>query len=274
MRKALITFLILVTIIIAAKKPKMAVYGFKSETFTRPQIVSLNSILESALIDLGYFKVLTREDIKIILKERELSDIGLVEPEEFGRMVGARCVVFGKVERSFGRSGYATVSVKIIDIDSGEIVFAEARDVPIQEVADEVKRIVQEIGYGEKGIYKKVVERVERKETAAKKKTSKKSERNFLSIGVYYIYYEDEFYYYQQEMYIPNVKFGVKGKDSAYGASLLLGVFYRKYLGPLFGEVGTIALFVPYVEVGVELGMIDVSLMYLIYPGISLTFSF
>ena len=254
--------------IFALDQPKLAVYGFKSQTFSKRDIASLNSVLESALIDLGYFKVLTRDDIKLILKERKLSDMGLVQPEDFGRMIGSKYVVFGSVEKSFGKYGYVTVSVKIIDVDSGEIVFADASNVPAPEVDKAIKRIVSEIRYGKNGIYK-----IKREKLAVKPVKNREKE-SFLSFGVYYVYTYDEYYDYLQEWYIPMLRYGVFKGDSAYGVNLLLGGFYRKYFGVLYGEIGTVMLFIPYIEGGLKLGPIELSVFDFMFPGISLSFTF
>lgn len=267
MRKNVIFLIIvLASVALALNQPKIAVYGFRSQTFSKGEIASLNSVLESSLMDLGYFKVLTREDIKLILKERKLADTGLVEPEDFGKMIGAKYVVFGNVDRSFGKYGYVTVSVKIIDIDSGEIVFADASNVPRSEVEESIREIVSEIGYGKEGIYKRKVKRVG-------KVSGKKEKGTFFSMGVYYVYYEDE-YGYMQEYYIPMLRYGIYDNKAAYGVNLLLGGFYRKYFGAFYGEIGTVMLFVPYIEGGLKLGPLELSLFDVVFPGISLTFTF
>ncbi len=267
--KKVITILIavfLVSVASALDQPKIAVYGFRSQTFSRGEIASLNSVLESALMDLGHFKVLTREDIKLILKERKLADTGLVEPEDFGKMIGAKYVIFGSVERSFGKYGYVTVSVKIIDIDSGEIVFADASNVPMSEVEGSIREIVSEIGYGKEGIYKRNPRHIE---NIAKKK----EKGTFFSMGIYYVYYEDD-YGYMEDYYIPMLRYGTYDNGTTYGVNLLLGGFYRKYFGVFYGEVGTVMLFVPYIEGGLKLGPLELSLFDVVFPGISITFTF
>ncbi len=270
--KIFLISILLVAVLIAAQ-PKLAVYGFRSQTFSSNDIASLNSILESALIDLGYFKVLTREDIKLILKERKLSSTGLVEPEDFGKMIGAKYVVFGNVDRSFGKAGYATASVKIIDIDSGEIVFAEVASVPMAEVGQAIKEMVSKIGYGKGGVYKKKSEALLEKVKPEKVKETKKEEGTFFSVGAYYIYYEDE-YGDQVEGIIPMLRLGARKGGTAYGVNLYLGGFYRRYLGVFYGEVGTILLLIPYIEGGIKLGPLELSVFDVVFPGVSLTFTF
>ncbi len=276
--KRVFLLILLSTIVLA--QPKLAVYGFTSDTFGKTEIASLNSVLESALIDLNYFKVLTREDIKLILKERNLSETGLVKPQDFGKMIGARYVVFGKVNSTFGKPGYVTVSVKIIDVESGEIVFSEAVDVPRDSVSDAVKRIVKSIEYRNGKIVKnkKVLEEFFETEGKESPKSEKK-EGTFLSIGAYYFYdpecvFSDYYYYYCNEMVLPMLRIGGREGSTVYGFNVLLGVFAREYVGPLFFEIGTMVIFIPYIEAGLAVGPLELSLMYLIFPGISVSFTF
>ena len=289
MRKTIIGVLLLIVIVgaFAVSKPKLAVYGFDSTSFSQEEIAGLTSLLESQLFDLGYFSIVERASLEKILKEKKLESGGVVgsteRAMELGRLVGADYIAFGKIDRALNN---IVLSFKIVDVNTGEVVFSVSRmlghDSPLEKLienmvktikVDENGRIMKEKMDEEAGRLVPVttevpssIPRVPGRETYSK---------FFLSAGIYAI--PDE---YNEPICIPVLKMGLakykKGNLTGItGVSLpTLGVFYRTYFGMFYGEIGTVLILIPYVEVGVRLSNVNIGLLWFYVPYVGVSFNF
>jgi len=289
MRKTIAGVLLLIVIVgvFAVSKPKLAVYGFDSTSFSQEEIAGLTSLLESQLFDLGYFSIVERASLEKILKEKKLESGGIVgstkRAMELGRLVGADYIAFGKIDRALNN---IVLSFKIVDVNTGEVVFSVSKMLgygsPLEKL---IENMVKTIKVDEKGriMKEKMTEEaggLDPVTTRVPSFTSRVPGREtyskfFLSAGIYTI--PDE---YNEPICIPVLKMGLaeyrKGDlTGIMGASLpTLGAFYRTYFGMFYGEIGTILIFIPYVEVGVSFSGIDIGLFWFYVPYVGVSFKF
>jgi len=102
------------------------------------------------------FSVIERGRIDIILKELDLQQSGITsegDAVKVGRLASVRYVVFGtgRLERTGDSYFLKAATVKMIDVETGEVVIMASRsgagELPI-EVANEIGRDIREYFYG------------------------------------------------------------------------------------------------------------------------------
>ncbi len=146
MREKVIATIIMVILILPvcanASSVAIAVLPFNVSKVGNPALGedALNSMTE-ALLDWG-FRIVERQKIKTIMKELELSLSGAVDEDKMlqvGRMSSAKYIMSGTLtnanilnqeqssfmQRAWIQNIQATVSVRVIDVESGEIVFVK-----------------------------------------------------------------------------------------------------------------------------------------------------
>ncbi|MBB6062592.1 hypothetical protein HNP65_001030 [Thermosipho japonicus] len=89
----------------------------------------LISILEQKALELGRFRVFSRNDLDMIVKERNLGDLGLVEQTfEAGKILGARYAILltlTELTSNYEKNGYTAslrLSLKLYDLKNGELL--------------------------------------------------------------------------------------------------------------------------------------------------------
>ena len=89
----------------------------------------LISILEQKALELGRFKVYSRNDLDMIIKERNLGELGIVDQTfELGKIVGARYAVLltlSELSANYEDNGYTAslrLSLKMYDLKNGELL--------------------------------------------------------------------------------------------------------------------------------------------------------
>ncbi|MDK2839569.1 MAG: hypothetical protein PWQ83_1119 [Thermosipho sp. (in: thermotogales)] len=89
----------------------------------------LISILEQKALELGRFRVFSRNDLDMIVKERNLGDLGIVEQTfEAGKILGARYAILltlTELTSNYEKNGYTAslrLSLKLYDLKTGELL--------------------------------------------------------------------------------------------------------------------------------------------------------
>lgn len=137
---------LLLSIAAAQAAERIAVMEFDNKTPYRGWRVGqgASDMLATALVKRTKYSVIERDKLSSIVSEQNLSnDASRFDPStaaEIGRLLGARYIVTGSVTEygrssaggsglgvSLGKKGYnSAVDIRIIDVNTGEIVFAES----------------------------------------------------------------------------------------------------------------------------------------------------
>jgi len=140
-KKALIIPLILLSLIVMgaglqiSQKIRVVILPGKTmQGWTEDDVDYLISILEETMLNLGRFELYSRQNLKEIMKERGLSELGITEAIEVGEIASAKYVILLTLNEL--RTGYdseedeyyamTNLSVKVIDITDGKIVASKA----------------------------------------------------------------------------------------------------------------------------------------------------
>lgn len=115
-----------------SKVERIAVLPFVSSNGHHPEdgIVMAERLIGS-LVQLRKVRVVERELLQTIMKEHYLTTSGIVSPEgrrQIGRVLSVDAIVTGSFV-SFGRR--AAVNARLIHVETGDILFAETREIPI-----------------------------------------------------------------------------------------------------------------------------------------------
>ena len=127
-------------------KDRVAVMDFENKTPYGGWRVGqgASDMLATALVKEGKFKIFERDKIDSILKEQDFGASGRIDPTtaaKIGKLIGVEYVVTGAVTEygesdsdysgggkfSVGKKGYhAAVDVRMVNVNTGEIVFADS----------------------------------------------------------------------------------------------------------------------------------------------------
>ncbi|ANQ53476.1 MULTISPECIES: CsgG/HfaB family protein [unclassified Thermosipho (in: thermotogales)] len=95
----------------------------------------LISLLEEKALSLGRFRVFSRNDLDMIVKERNLADLGIVEQTfEAGKILGAKYAVLltlTELSAQYEKNGYTAslrLSLKLYNLSTGELLAAKTFD--------------------------------------------------------------------------------------------------------------------------------------------------
>jgi hypothetical protein len=148
----LLTALGLITVSVFAQtvdKIPVAINDFKGESVDQSSVRIITDRLRSELVNTGVFRVMERGEMETILKEQGFQQSGSCDDQaclvEVGQLLGVKRMVAG----SIGKLGTLyTISVRMINVESGEILFAANEDCKcsIEDlVTGPVNRIVQKL---------------------------------------------------------------------------------------------------------------------------------
>lgn len=123
---------------------RVAVLGFEA-LGTSEQIAALaQKSLEEALFDIEGIVLVERERVELVLAEQEFQLSDLADQQnavEIGRLLAADTITLGSVQQLDGLS----ISVKLIDVETGSVLFVDSRNASTREVIPEViRRIARE----------------------------------------------------------------------------------------------------------------------------------
>ena len=122
----------------AAARPSLAVLPLKEEGTRGLGDVSdtMNTMVASAFVDSGSFRLVERHQLKTILDEAKFQHSGLVDDStivELGKHLGVRFVLVGSYlpERS-GTALSVTLSLRLVDVENATIYksFLESAEAP------------------------------------------------------------------------------------------------------------------------------------------------
>ncbi len=136
------SILILLFGTLLASAISIAVLDFEPRGITEDEAVLITDILRTELLKTGRITIIEREKINTLLKERQLSQIGVTESVELGKLLGVEKIIFGRI----GKLGDSyVVTVRLIDVESGKVDFAEQYNCQIttESITSVMKEIAQ-----------------------------------------------------------------------------------------------------------------------------------
>ncbi|MCD6463786.1 MAG: PEGA domain-containing protein [Thermotogae bacterium] len=136
------SILILLFGTLLASAISIAVLDFEPRGITEDEAVLITDILRTELLKTGRITIIEREKINALLKERQLSQIGVTESVELGKLLGVEKIIFGRI----GKLGDSyVVTVRMIDVESGKVDFAEQYNCQIttESITSVMKEIAQ-----------------------------------------------------------------------------------------------------------------------------------
>ena len=148
MKKVWITLFIafLFTMVLSSRIP-IAVFDFEAYGVDKNYSLVITDTLVSELIKVKGLELVERQKIKTLIKERELSQIGITDIDkgvELGKLLGVKKIILGrigKIEREY------ILTVKLVDVKTGEIEFQSQYTVSLNVnlITKTAKRIVVDI---------------------------------------------------------------------------------------------------------------------------------
>ncbi len=118
----------------------IAVLDFEPRGINSDQAVIITDILRTELLKTGRITIVEREKINALLKERQLSEVGVTESVELGKVLGVDKIIFGRI----GMLGDSyVVTVRMIDVASGKVDFAD--QYTCQMTTDFITGVMKEI---------------------------------------------------------------------------------------------------------------------------------
>ena len=143
---------VLCTFIHADKLMRLAVIEFQSGSGVSKSLAKdISELMYTELVNTGYFTVIERSQMKSVLKEHELQLTGIMgdtkDAVEFGKLLQANKILTGRVTK-IGKK-YLIIT-RIIDIEKGEVEFAEKVESPskdglIKQTSALVKKLSERI---------------------------------------------------------------------------------------------------------------------------------
>ncbi|ABR30316.1 hypothetical protein SU69_02330 [Thermosipho melanesiensis] len=139
MKKLILVLLVLVSIsfaITVSEKTGIVILPAKvGNGWNMDEADYLISLLEEKALSLGRFRVYSRNDLDAIVKERNLSELGIVEKTfEAGKILGAKYAILltlTELTSQYEDNGYTAslrLSLKLYDLSSGELLAAKTFD--------------------------------------------------------------------------------------------------------------------------------------------------
>jgi curli biogenesis system outer membrane secretion channel CsgG len=131
----------------AEAKPRLAVRAFENKTSERIPAPAITEMMTTELYQSGLFSLMERERLDYVAEEIRLGQSGLMDPStapELGKIKGAQYTMTGAVTvyhyhaeggvlvipgiagGAAARTAYVTLDIRIIDNETGEVVYAAA----------------------------------------------------------------------------------------------------------------------------------------------------
>ncbi len=129
---------------LCAEKQVLGVPGINGVDVDDSVIEVARSVVESAFLKTGKYRVLAFKDMEEILAAQALSLSGMFDAEtaaQIGRLVSARLIVHGEI---VGFDDSFLLSLRIIDVETGNTERAEIQKIPGM---DEMERKIHELVY-------------------------------------------------------------------------------------------------------------------------------
>lgn len=144
--------------------PTVAVIPFVNQVTTRNlsegDLESVRSIVDTGLVQSGYFSMVERARVDALLGEIEFGMSGLVDPgtaAKFGKMLGAQYVVIGSIT-GFGAdpkhrgNHMVKVSARMVEVETARIALAGRGTGSAKAVSDALEAAADDVVEGKKGM--------------------------------------------------------------------------------------------------------------------------
>lgn len=148
----ILVILLLVIPVNADKLMRLAIVEFQTGTgISKGLAKDISELLYTELVNTGYFTVIERSQMKSVLKEHEFQLTGIMgdtkDAVEFGKLLQANKILTGRVTK-IGKT--YLINARIIDIEKGEVEFAEKVESPskdglIKQTSALVKKLSERI---------------------------------------------------------------------------------------------------------------------------------
>ena len=126
MRKVLLSFSVLLSVVLGADKTRIAVMAFEAKTgVAADTAATVGDLLSTALINLKRFEVLDRANIDKVLKEQALQNSGCTASAcavKLGNVLNVQKMVVGSVARLGGKY---LINVQFVDAEKGNVDIAD-----------------------------------------------------------------------------------------------------------------------------------------------------
>jgi curli biogenesis system outer membrane secretion channel CsgG len=125
---------------LAAEKKRIAVLPFKNESQMHDSFFGngLDDHLNAGLFQTKTYEIIDRSSLDAVLKEQRLGATGIIDPQtavKIGKILGVDYLVIGNIiyagidDSLFLNTGAkVSIAVRMIDVATGEIIFAEKAD--------------------------------------------------------------------------------------------------------------------------------------------------
>ncbi len=147
--KRILTSLIIAILctVVLSFRISMAVFDFEAYGVNKDYSMVITDTLVSELVKVKGLVLVEREKIKALIKERQLSQIGLTDVSEgieLGKLLGVEKIVLGRI----GKIGKEYIlTVKLVNVETGEIEFQNqySMGLNIKSIVKTTKEIVPDI---------------------------------------------------------------------------------------------------------------------------------
>ena len=155
--------------LLPAEKIRLAVLNLKPENIDHGTAALISDLLRTELFSTGLFRVIERTEMQKILQEQSFQLSGCTETAcavEIGRLLSAQKILVGNI----GLLGNKyTISTRIIDIESGEVNFADYVQIEFKNSLDQA---VHNLAYRLADKIKETIYTQEKKTNTIVKKTN------------------------------------------------------------------------------------------------------
>jgi TolB-like protein len=111
----------------AAEENKMviAVADFSGQDISPFETQVVSEYFRTEMVNTGYFSIVNRSDLEMLLKEQKLQTSGLTDQAnavKIGKLLNARKMVTGTIHRV---ADISYINAKVVDVETGEIEYSE-----------------------------------------------------------------------------------------------------------------------------------------------------
>jgi len=124
-----------------AQKETLAVFNLNSsEKLTKEKVgFALSELLTQRFVRAGSFVVVERQELRRVFEEAKLQLTGAIDPQtavELGKMIGARILLLGSVEKL---AGNYQANARLVEVASGEVLAAAYEELPAKLFEEEAQ---------------------------------------------------------------------------------------------------------------------------------------
>ena len=145
------------------------------------EALAISDFLRTEIKNTGVFSIVEREQVKNIIKERQLELTGITESDnqdllQLGKLAAAERILLGSVGRLYGK---IIVTTRLVDVSTGEVLFANNIYTEEEDLEYYVKQLARDIA--EKGVAQRRSVSLDEIKSLLKKRDYR-SARQFLTV--------------------------------------------------------------------------------------------